>query len=95
MLVEWSEVSDVHSFEDILLMAQCRLEGVRDHIIRTTHPARPLDVLLLCQEKFCVRNPAVALVAGNPFSMLCFLQILHIIYDVAHRLRDAPAFSCM
>ena len=28
MTVEWSEVSDVHSLEDILLMAQCRLEGI-------------------------------------------------------------------
>ena len=28
MTVEWSEVSDVHSLEDILLMAQYRLEGI-------------------------------------------------------------------
>lgn len=62
---------------------------VDDHIIRPPLSAGPGLILPLREKKLRIGNPAVTLEAGDQFTVVGLLWILHIVDDVT----DGPAHS--
>ena len=76
-----------------------RLEGlpemVGNHVIRAPVPARQVRILSFRQKELRIGCPAVAPIAENEFSKICFLWIFHIVNDVRNRRGNIPALPHM
>ena len=66
---------------------------IGDHIVLTPYPSGGGDILALIEKELRIRNPAVALKAGNEPAIVCFLRILNIVNDVADGCPYRPAFA--
>ena len=66
---------------------------ISNHIVTSAAPACEVDVLLLCQHKFCVGSHSVTHIAVYEFAIICLLRILHIVDDVCYGGRSCSAFA--
>ena len=68
-------------------------DGVGDHIIGPAPPPGLGKVLPLGKQKLRVRDPAVALVAGDQSAAVRLVRVLHIVDDVLNGPAHGPAFA--
>ena len=68
-------------------------DGIGNHIIGPAPPAGLSKILPLGKQKLRVRDPAVALVAGDQPAAVRFFWILHIVDDVLNGLAHSPSLA--
>ena len=68
-------------------------DSVGDHIIGPALPAGLGKVLAFGEQKLRIRNPAVALVAGNEPAAVRLVRILHVVDNVLNCSSHRPAFA--
>ena len=68
---------------------------VCNNVVSATLTPGLLLIKLCCKKKLSVRNPAVALIAGDELALACLVWIFHIRDNIADCSSDASAFAAM
>lgn len=68
---------------------------IGQHVIRSPMSAGLGGVLPLCKKELGVGDAAVALIAADEPAVVGLCRIFNIVYDVADRFTDRPAFAGM
>ena len=66
---------------------------VGDHVVRPPPPAGSGEVLLLAEQKFRVRNGAVAAMGRNEPALVGLVRVLNIVQNIADGVAHAPALA--